>query len=287
MASFSAEEDRVYEQLEEIPGVVLDAVLASEDRDFFDHRGIDPIGTVRALYADLRNEGLTQGGSTITQQYVKTVFLSSERTISRKLKEAVLAMKLERELSKEEILERYLNTIYFGRGAYGVGAAHTPYFDKDLAQVGPGEAAYLAGLIRAPESADAEHDPEEAERRRRTTLVAMEETGVISAEERDAADAVPIQDLTVDRSERTGGSARSRRRDRCGVLRRLGAARADRQVRRGRGLRRRPARLHDHRPAHATGCVGGREQHARRSRRPAAALVAVDDRLRASDGRWS
>ena len=205
MASFSAEEDRVYEQLEEIPDVVVDAVLVSEDRDFFDHRGVDPIGIVRALYADLRSEGLTQGGSTITQQYVKTVFLSSERTITRKLKEAVLALKLERELSKEEILERYLNTIYFGRGAYGVGAAARAYFDKDLAQVGPGEAAYLAGLIRAPESADAERDPEEAARRRRTALVAMEDTGVISAEERDAADVVPIQDLTVDRSERTGG----------------------------------------------------------------------------------
>ncbi len=205
MASFSAEEDRVYEQLEEIPDVVVGAVLASEDRDFFDHQGIDPIGIVRALYADLRNEGATQGGSTITQQYVKTVFLSSERTVTRKLKEAVLAMKLERELSKEEILERYLNTIYFGRGAYGVGAAARAYFDKDLAQVGPGEAAYLAGLIRAPESADAERDPEEATRRRNTGLVAMQETGMISAEERAAAEAIPIQDLTVDRSEQTGG----------------------------------------------------------------------------------
>ena len=109
---------------------------------------------MRALWADLRNEGSTQGGSTITQQYVKTVYLSSERTLSRKLKEAVLSIKVEQEFTKQQILERYLNAVYFGRGAYGIGAAVRTYFGHDLSKVTLPEAAYLAGLIRSPGTAD-------------------------------------------------------------------------------------------------------------------------------------
>ncbi len=192
--------------------------------DFFDHRGVDPIGIVRALYADLRNEGLTQGGSTITQQYVKTVFLSSERTISRKLKEAVLAMKLERSSPRRRSSSATSTPSTSGVAPTAWVRPHRAYFDKDLAQVGPGEAAYLAGLIRAPESADAERDPEEAARRRRTALVAMEETGVISAEERDGGRRRPCPGPDG-RPQRAHGWLRlgHARRDRCGVLRRLGA----------------------------------------------------------------
>ena len=123
IATFSAEEDRINVRLTDVPAVLQQAVLATEDRDFYEHGGIDPVGTGRALYNDLRGRGVQQGGSTITQQYVKNVYLTSERSLVRKMKEAVLAVKLERELDKDEILERYLNTIYFGRGAYGVGAA--------------------------------------------------------------------------------------------------------------------------------------------------------------------
>ena len=123
IATFSAEEDRINVTLDEVPAVLQEAVLATEDRDFYEHGGVDPVGIGRALYNDLRGIGVQQGGSTITQQYVKNVYLTSERSIVRKVKEAVLAVKLERELEKDEILERYLNTIYFGRGAYGVGAA--------------------------------------------------------------------------------------------------------------------------------------------------------------------
>ncbi|HEX4866530.1 MAG TPA: transglycosylase domain-containing protein [Acidimicrobiales bacterium] len=182
IATFSAEEDRINVPLEEVPSVLIEAVLATEDRGYFEHGGIDPVGIARALYQDLRGTSSTrQGGSTITQQYVKNAYLTSERSITRKVKEAVLAVKLERELDKDQILERYLNTIYFGRGAYGVGAASRAYFGKDVRQIGVPEASYLAGLIRSPGPADAQDFPEEASRRRRLVLSAMREEGYIDA----------------------------------------------------------------------------------------------------------
>ena len=126
--------------------MLVDAVLAAEDRDFFDHGGIDPSASPGRSGPDIRGAGQTrQGGSTITQQYVKNAYLTSERTLSRKIKEAVLAVKLEQELDKEEILERYLNTIYFGRGAYGVGAASRAYFGKDVREIGLPEARTWPG----------------------------------------------------------------------------------------------------------------------------------------------
>jgi 1A family penicillin-binding protein len=207
IASFSAEEDRVNVRLDQVPQVLVDAVIAAEDKDFFRHQGIDPWGIARALYRDLRQQGATQGGSTITQQYVKNVYLTSERSVTRKVKEAVLAVKLERELSKEEILERYLNAVYFGRGAYGVGAASRAYFGKDVSELGLPEASYLAGLIRAPESGDADRDLQEAERRRRTVLAAMLRVGFISQDEYDFVDALPMKrepdPMVISRRERT------------------------------------------------------------------------------------
>ena len=204
IANFSAEEDRTNVQLEDVPAVLQQAVLATEDRDYYEHGGIDPVGIGRALYQDLRGSGTTQGGSTITQQYVKNVYLTSERSIVRKVKEAVLAVKLERELSKDEILERYLNTIYFGRGAYGVDAASRAYYGKDVEDVGLGEASYLAGLIRSPGGADALAQPEEATRRRHTVLTAMGAEGYITTAERDFVDATPIQSGVVEQRDRQG-----------------------------------------------------------------------------------
>jgi penicillin-binding protein 1A len=203
IASFSAEEDRINVPLGEIPQVVIDAVLATEDRDFFEHGGVDPVGIARAFYNDVRGRGVQQGGSTITQQYVKNAYLTSERSITRKVKEAVLAVKLERELSKEEILGRYLNTIYFGRGAYGVGAASRAYFGKDIRLVGLPEAAYLAGLIRAPEAADALVHPEEASRRRDVTLDALRKAGKATAEQVARARSIEWTDLVIARRDRT------------------------------------------------------------------------------------
>jgi penicillin-binding protein 1A len=203
IASFSAEEDRINVPLAEIPHVVVDAVLATEDKDFFEHGGVDPVGIARAFYNDVRGRGVQQGGSTITQQYVKNAYLTSERSITRKVKEAVLAVKLERELSKEEILGRYLNTIYFGRGAYGVGAASRAYFGKDVRELGLVEGAYLAGLIRAPEAADALVNPTEASRRRDVTLAAMRQEGKITAAEVEQAQATDWKDLVIPRRDRT------------------------------------------------------------------------------------
>ena len=178
--------DRINVAYEELPQVVVDAVIATEDRDFFEHQGIDPVGITRALFRDLRGQGVQQGGSTITQQYVKNAFdLTRQKSITRKINEAVLSIKLEQEMSKEEILEGYLNTIYFGRGAYGVGAASQAYFGLDVRdpKFGVAEAALLAGLIRAPDLAEPTKHPEEAARRRHTALVAMQDEGYITQEE--------------------------------------------------------------------------------------------------------
>ena len=204
IATFSAEEDRINVPLAELPDDLVHAVLATEDRDYYRHGGIDPVGIGRALYQDVRGSGVSQGGSTITQQYVKNVYLTSERSIVRKVKEAVLAVKLERELSKDEILERYLNTIYFGRGAYGVGAAARAYYDKDVREIGVLESSYLAGLIRSPTSADPLTHPEEATRRRGTVLVAMAEEGYITPDQQTLVEAAPVAATVIEPNDRTG-----------------------------------------------------------------------------------
>ena len=204
IAKLAGEEDRVSVPLEEIPQTFIDAVLAAEDRQFFSHNGIDPVGIGRAIFRDLRNEGARQGGSTITQQYAKNAYLSSERTITRKLKEAVLAVKLEREFSKHEILQRYLNTVYFGRGAYGAEAAARAYFDVSIRDVDLSQAAYLAGLIRAPEVADISRDPETAVFRRDSVLAGMLDEELITREEHDAALAVPLREVARERTVREG-----------------------------------------------------------------------------------
>jgi penicillin-binding protein 1A len=192
LAKLAGDQDRTNVLLKDVPQVMVDAVLAAEDRDFFKHGGVDPLGVLRAFWNDVRDSGSTQGGSTITQQYVKKAYLTDERTFVRKVKEAVLAIKVENELSKEQILERYLNTIYFGRGAYGVGAAARAYFGHDLATITLPEAAYLAGLIRSPETADAVTDPQTAQFRRHTVLVNMLEAKMIGEADYAAADAVPF-----------------------------------------------------------------------------------------------
>ena len=193
VASLNAGENRELVDLEKVPRVLVDAVLASEDKNFYEHGGLDPVGIMRATWNDIRGGGTLQGGSTITQQYVKNIYLTHERTIWRKLKEAALAIKVERKYDKPEILERYLNAIYFGRGAYGVQAASRAYFGKNVDQIGLREASYLAGLIRAPELADPGSSRKVATARRTRTLDAMVRNGFIN---RDEADAVEAQNLT-------------------------------------------------------------------------------------------
>ncbi|WP_436796411.1 transglycosylase domain-containing protein [Actinospongicola halichondriae] len=204
IAKLAGEEDRVSLPLEEIPQTFIDAVLAAEDRKFFTHAGIDPVGIARAVYQEVRGSSAQQGGSTITQQYAKNAFLSSERTITRKLKEAVLAVKLEREFSKNEILQRYLNTVYFGRGAYGAEAAARIYFGVSIRNVDLSQAAYLAALIRSPESTDVARNPETAVFRRNSVLDGMLEQGWITRDEYDAAKAKELSSEVRERSVREG-----------------------------------------------------------------------------------
>src|SRR6476620_9180134 len=154
MATLHGDQNRETITYEQVPKVLRDAVIAAEDRNYFEHGGVDPLGIARAAWADIRNQGSKQGGSTITQQYVKQTYLTADRTLTRKIKEAVMAVKLEQKISKQAILARYLNTIYFGRGAYGVQAASRTYFKHDVAAITLPEAVFLAGLIRNPNAAD-------------------------------------------------------------------------------------------------------------------------------------
>jgi penicillin-binding protein 1A len=201
LASIDSGENRVPVRLAAVPQRLVDAVLATEDRSFFSHGGIDPVGILRATWADARGRNL-QGGSTITQQYVKQTFLDpKDRTVWRKLREASLSVKLERRYQKREILERYLNTVYFGRGAYGVQAASRAYFGKDVGDLDLGEAALLAGLIRSPETADPGTRPEAATARRDRSLSAMRRAGKISRKQYEAAKAVPLDAAALQRGK--------------------------------------------------------------------------------------
>ncbi len=203
LASLEGGEDRVPVTLDRVPKVVRDAVLAAEDRKFYDHRGIDPFGIARATWADLRQKGVRQGGSTITQQYVKNAYVGRDRTAARKAREAIIAVKLEQRLSKDQILERYLNAIYLGRGAYGVEAGSKAWFGRSVTQLGPNEATYLAALIRSPETTAVDrNDGTLAEQRRESVVAGMLRSGTLDAEQAGLVRATPIQTYVVKRMDR-------------------------------------------------------------------------------------
>lgn len=186
--------------LDKIAPVAVDALLSAEDRHFFDHHGVDPGGLVRAMWHDVRGDSL-QGGSTITQQLVKNSYLNSDRSVGRKAKEAVLAMKLEQTHDKHDILDRYFNVVYFGRGAYGIQAASHVYFNTTADQLNTNQAAFLIGLLRSPETADPSRNPDVAKQRRDHVIDAMVDNHKLSAS--DAA-AVKQQDIgAVARVEQT------------------------------------------------------------------------------------
>jgi len=166
--------------LSEVPEPVVRAFLAAEDDTFYEHSGIDYLSIARAAWANLRAGGETrQGASTITQQMVKQLLLSPERTYRRKIRELILARRIEQRFSKEEILFLYLNQIYFGSGAYGIGEAAYTYFGKKVAELGPSEAALLAGLPKAPNRYSPFLHPERGEKRRRYVLERMRQEGFI------------------------------------------------------------------------------------------------------------
>jgi penicillin-binding protein 1A len=173
--------------LDELPSYLPKAFIAIEDRRFYSHHGIDPIGLVRAVIANAFHRGLTQGGSTITQQLAKNLFLTRERTLTRKLQEIVLALWLEHKFSKAQILDLYLNRVYFGSGAYGVEAAAQRYFGKSARRVTLSEAALLAGLVKSPSRLSPTRNFDGAERRAQNVLTAMAESGLISDDMAKAA----------------------------------------------------------------------------------------------------
>jgi penicillin-binding protein 1A len=165
------------------------AFVSIEDRRFYRHWGIDPRGIGRALYADLRGGGVRQGGSTITQQLAKTSFLSGDRTIKRKAQEVIIAFWLEAWLTKQEILSRYLSSVYFGDGVYGLRAASHHYFNRDPEKLSLAQSAMLAGLVQAPSRLTPTQHLAAAQRRSRLVLQAMADTGAISA---SAANSIPL-----------------------------------------------------------------------------------------------
>ncbi len=166
--------------LKDLPPYLPRAFIAIEDRRFYSHYGVDPIGIARAAVANILHRGVSQGGSTLTQQLAKNLFLTQERTLQRKLQEVELALWLERKHSKSEILELYLNRVYFGSGAYGVEAAAQRYFGKSAKNVTIAEAAMLAGLVKSPSRLAPNRNPEGAEKRAQTVLTAMADAKIIT-----------------------------------------------------------------------------------------------------------
>ena len=179
--------------LDALPDYVPAAFVAIEDRRYWVHPGFDPIGMSRAMASNLRAGRVVQGGSTITQQLAKNLFLTPDQNLKRKVQELMLAVWLEVKFSKEEILALYLNRVYFGAGAYGIEAASQRYFDKPAERLTVGEAALLAGLLKAPSRYSPVSESERAAGRATVVLNSMVETGTITAAQRDAAVAEPVR----------------------------------------------------------------------------------------------
>ncbi|HSK97070.1 MAG TPA: transglycosylase domain-containing protein [Euzebyales bacterium] len=188
LAILHGEQDRNPVSIDKMPDHVWQAVVAEEDRKFFEHDGYDPQGIARALVANFQAGGVSQGGSTITQQVARMNFeeVGAEESVERKLKEVVYAMALERKFEKNEILDRYLNQVYFGAGAYGVQAASEEFFDTNVRDIEPDQAALLAGLISSPSAYNPRENPERAKQQRDLVLASMARAGFLS--ESEAAD---------------------------------------------------------------------------------------------------
>ena len=168
---------------DQIPDLLKKGIVATEDRRYYDHGAIDLIGVGRAFIANALAGHTMEGGSTIAQQTVKNIFLSNERTMARKVEELALAMQLEKYYSKDQILEIYLNTIYFGHGAYGVGPASRTYFGKEPKDLDLAQCAMLAGLPQAPSAYDPLDHPQEGAKRMTMVLALMAQEGYITPEQ--------------------------------------------------------------------------------------------------------
>ncbi len=181
IAVLHAEQNRSPVPIRRVPKVLINAILATEDALFYQHHGLNLRSTVRAIGANVDAGGVAQGGSTITQQLVKLSLLTSKQELQRKVKEAVLALELEKKLTKDQILERYLNEVYFGQGAYGVQAASERYFQHPVDSINLAEAAFLAGMIRNPVGYDPTRFRERSRARRSVVIDRMVAVGLISA----------------------------------------------------------------------------------------------------------
>ena len=210
VGSLNAQAARQDVPLEQLPAYIPEAVMAAEDRGFYEHSGISITGIARALFANAKAGEVTQGGSTITQQYVKNALVGNDRTFVRKAKEASLALKLEQRYGKDKILDMYLNTIYWGRGAYGIEAAAQTYFDRPAAELSLNQAATLAGIIQSPESLDPADGSDVAARtdeRRRYVLAGMLEEGWVDQATHDQVVAEGVPDTTGRQSVEYGPNA--------------------------------------------------------------------------------
>jgi len=197
-------ERRIFTPLAQIPKALKDAIIATEDTRFYSHYGVDPMGVARAIYQNFRHGRIVEGGSTITQQLAKVLFLTPDKSLDRKLKEAVLAVELERRYTKDRLLEMYLNQIYFGHGAFGVEAAARTYFGKPVSDLTLAESALLAGLPKAPSTYSPFDRAEAAKRRRSTVLARMLEVGFVKGEETRRAAATELQLVPPERRRTTG-----------------------------------------------------------------------------------
>ncbi len=186
-------ENRIWVPIDEIPPIVRDAFIANEDHNFYHHHGVDFGGIARAAFADLTHRHFEQGASTITQQLARGLFLTDQQTISRKIQEALLAMEIERYYTKDEILERYLNLIYLGSGAYGVDAAAHTYFGRSVTDLTIGQAALLAGLVAAPSDYSPYVNLQLARERQSHVLDRMADSGYISEQQAQDAKLAPLE----------------------------------------------------------------------------------------------
>ena len=268
-----SKERRLYLPIQAVPKLVINAFLAAEDKNFYEHGGIDFSGMARAAVLYAQNYGSNrrpQGASTITQQVAKNFLLTNEVSFTRKIKEALLAMRIERAYSKDKILELYLNEIYLGLGAYGVAAASLVYFDKSVNELTVAEAAYLAALPKAPAALHPVRNRDRAIERRNYVVDRLLENGWIKQADADKARKDP---LTV--TSRDQCRAHLRRR----IFRRGSPPRHVRALRRKETLRRRPVGAHH---ARSEDAGDGAQDHGRRSRelRRGAGLARRDQQAR-------
>ena len=207
LANVHAEQNRVPVKISQVPEHLKDAFIAVEDVRFYEHSGVDPKGIMRAVFANITNKGVAEGGSTITQQLAKNAYLTQDRTYKRKIQEVFLALQLERKYTKDEILELYLNQIYFGQGAYGVQAAAKTYFGKDVKDLDLNECAMLAGIPKSPNYFSPLNNLQAAQERKAVVLDQMAKYGYISASTAAKTKAENMNLVKPQKQDASGGLA--------------------------------------------------------------------------------